>query len=338
MSAAEAGPSTGAQTELVDGLSVVICAYTLDRWEELCAAIASVKAQTLAPVDVILVVDANEELLRRATAEFADILIVPNTNGHGLSGGRMTGSEMARGRLLAFLDDDAVAAPNWLAEFYRAYDEPDVLGVGGLVTPLWRGQQPRWLTEEFYWVIGCTYAGLPVDGRRIRNPIGANMSIRADVMRRTGGWALELGRREGAKGTLGTADETEFAIRAVRANPGGYWVFQPSAEVRHTVTAERTTWRYFVKRCRLEAHAKTILTGLTGSEAGLASERSYATRVLPRAVLRELAAGARGDRDGLIRAVAVVAGLLITGGEYARLKTLGRIREAFEMRSAGPQK
>jgi len=328
MSAAEAGSRPEAVPEEVDGLSVVICAYTFDRWEELVAAVASVKAQTLAPVEVILVVDANEELLARAAAEFTDVLVVPNTSGRGLSGGRMTGSELARGRLLAFLDDDAVATPDWLAEFYRAYDEPNVLGVGGLVTPLWRGEKPRWLTKEFYWVVGCTYAGLPVDGRRIRNPIGANMSIRADVLRRTGGWALELGRREGAKGTLGTADETEFAIRAVRAHPGGYWVFQPSAEVLHTVTPERTTWRYFVKRCRLEAHAKTILTGLTGSDAGLSSERSYATRVLPRAVLRELFAAVRGDRDGVRRALGIVAGLLITAGEYARLKTLARFRNA----------
>jgi GT2 family glycosyltransferase len=322
-------------TDPVDGLSVVICAYTFDRWDELVAAIASVKAQTLAPVDVILVIDANEELLQRAAAEFTDVLVVPNTNGRGLSGGRMTGAELARGRLLAFLDDDAVATPEWLAEFSRAYDEPNVLGVGGLVTPLWRGPEPRWLPSEFYWVVGCTYAGLPVDGRRIRNPIGANMSIRADVMTRTGGWALELGRREGAKGTLGTADETEFAIRAVRAHPGGYWVFQPSAAVLHTVTAERTTWRYFVKRCRLEAHAKTIMTGLTGSEAGLSSERAYATRVLPRAVMRELVAALRGDRDGVTRALTIVAGLLITAAEYARLKTLGRIRAAMTMRGVG---
>ena len=106
-------------------------------------------------------------------------------------------------------------------------------------------------------------------------------------------------------------------------------MFQPAAEVLHTVTAERTTWRYFVKRCRLEAHAKTILTGLTGTESGLSSERSYATRVLPRAVMRELVAAVRGDRDGITRALAIVAGLLITAGEYARLKALGRIHEAL---------
>jgi hypothetical protein len=46
---------------------------------------------------------------------------------------------------------------------------------------------PVWFPCEFDWVVGCTYAGMDVRGGRIRNPIGANMSIRADVIARAGG-------------------------------------------------------------------------------------------------------------------------------------------------------
>jgi hypothetical protein len=43
---------------------------------------------------------------------------------------------------------------------------------------------PVWFPCEFDWVVGCTYAGMDVRSGRIRNPIGANMSIRADVIAR----------------------------------------------------------------------------------------------------------------------------------------------------------
>jgi hypothetical protein len=309
----------------LDGVSVIICAYTLKRWEELQAAVDSVRAQTLPPVDVIVVIDGNQELFEIAEATFTDARVVMNNKGTGLSGGRTTGAESARGRLLAFLDDDAIATPAWLESFYNAYDDPQILGVGGLVSPLWRSAQPDWLPRELYWLIGCTYDGLPQSGRRIRNPIGANMSIRADVMTKTGPWALELGRQENASGTLGTADETEFAIRAVRTHPGGYWVLEPAAEVLHSVGPERTTWAYFVRRCRLEAHAKVLLTGLAGTSDGLASERTYAARVLPRAFVRELRLGLRGERAGFRRAGAIAACLFVTAGEYLRLKAIASL-------------
>jgi len=74
------------------------------------------------------------------------------------------------------------------------YSDPSVLGVGGDVTPIWRSDPPRWLPEELYWVIGCTYTGMPVEPAPIRNPIGANMSIRADVFAGAGGFRQELGR------------------------------------------------------------------------------------------------------------------------------------------------
>src|SRR5207244_97714 len=121
----------------------------------------------------------------------------------------------------------------------------------------------------------------------------------------------ELGRLEVGTTVSGTADETEFCIRAERLHPGGYWAYRPDARVRHVVSAQRGTWAYFVRRCRLEGAAKAVLTGLAGTREGLASERRYVRSVLPRAVVRELAA-ARVRRAG-----AIVAGLAITTWSYA---------------------
>lgn len=297
--------------------SVIICAFTFDRWDTLVRAVASVRDQTLPAREIIVVIDGNDELQRRAEAELEGAIVTANVHGPGLCGGRQTGGEMARGAILAFLDDDAVADPDWLEQLAVAYEDPDVLGAGGLVEPMWLGMTPRWLPAEFNWIVGCTYAGLPQDAGRIRNPIGANMSMRSAVLRRTGSFEPQLSRTNRGKSISGTCDDTEFCIRASRRHPDGYWVFVPRARVLHAVTPERATWRYFVRRCRIEGASKAILTGITGRGDGLRSERSYTRSVLPRAVARELGSALRGHREGVLRAGTIVAGTLLTAAAYA---------------------
>src|SRR5258705_7444305 len=73
--------------------SVVICAHKLDRWDELQRAVGSVRAQTRAPREILVVVDNNEALRERAAREIAGVTVLPNTKQPGLSGGRMTGAE-----------------------------------------------------------------------------------------------------------------------------------------------------------------------------------------------------------------------------------------------------
>jgi GT2 family glycosyltransferase len=304
--------------------SVVICAYTLDRWDDIKAAVQSVQAQTCPPHEILLVVDGNEQLRRRAAAEIAGVRVVANNKTPGLSGARMTGAELACAPVLVFLDDDAVADPQWLGALLAAYRDDRVLGAGGYVEPLWLSPPPRWFPAEFNWVVGCTYRGMPVREGRMRNPIGANMSVRADVLRRAGGFATKLGRRDGralAGGVAESCEETEFCIRASRLHPGAFWAYCPDARVRHKVPAARTTWAYFVRRCRMEGTAKAVLTGLAGTKDGLDSERRYVIG-LAQAVARELGAALAGDRVAMGRVGAICSGLAITAGAYlqARLR------------------
>jgi hypothetical protein len=100
---------------------------------------------------------------------------------------------------------------------------------------------------------------------------------------RAGGFASKLGRREAGGAIIGSVAEscekTEFCIRAARLHPGGMWIHCGKARVLHVGTRQRTTRRYFIRRCRMEGTAKAILTGLTGTQDGLGSERRY-TRTL----------------------------------------------------------
>ncbi|MBV9828402.1 MAG: glycosyltransferase family 2 protein [Alphaproteobacteria bacterium] len=305
--------------------SVIICAYTMERWEQLQAAVISVRGQTRPASQILVVIDGNEELRRRAATEFGGVTVLENSKTPGLSGGRMTGAEAAVAPILVFLDDDAVAEPTWLEQLLRCYEDPAVLGVGGYIRPIWSGAEPAWFPPEFYWVVGCTYAGMPVRNGRIRNPIGASMSVRAEVLARAGGFASQLGRREGERlegGIAESCEETEFCIRATRLNPGSYWAYCATARVGHHVPPQRMAWRYFVRRCRMEGTAKAVLTDMAGTKDGLGSERRYVIGLCG-AVLRSLASGY------LRRAGAICGGFGITALAYFRTRALIRaVRKA----------
>ncbi len=302
-------------------ISVVICTYSADRWDDLGSAVASIESQTLAPDELILVIDHNPRLADRVRLRFAAARVVENEAECGLSGARNAGSSAARGELLAFLDDDAVAAPDWLEQLVAAY-RPGILGVGGAADPAWPSARPRWFPAEFDWVVGCTYRGLPEVAAPVRNMIGAGMSLRRDVLRGVGGFEAGIGRV--GKLPVG-CEETDLCIRAGARFEDGSFLFEPRARVSHVVRPDRATPRYFAARCFAEGRSKALVARRSGQTRGLSSERAYSLRILPRGVARGVAdVMLRRDPFGAARALAIVAGLSITTAGY--LVGLGRGR------------
>src|SRR5262245_28282171 len=141
---------------MTDTVSVVLCAYTEARWNDLVEAVASVQSQTLPAYEIIVAVDHNTRLAARAQQHMPGVVVVENCESRGLSGTRNSGVAAARGTHVAFLDDDALAAPDWLARLSVAFANPRVAGTGGAIEPLWLGGRPIWFPPEFDWVVGCT--------------------------------------------------------------------------------------------------------------------------------------------------------------------------------------
>ncbi len=304
-------------------ICVIVCAYTQDRAPRLAAALDSLAAQSAAPCQIVVVVDHNPALLAWARGRFPDCSVVHSDGPPGLSGARNSGLRAARGDVIAFLDDDAVAAPDWLARLAAAYGDRRVIGVGGAVTPDWEARAPRWLPEEFLWVVGCSYRGMPTQRSAVRNVIGANMSFRREAFAAAGGFTTSLGR-VGAR-PLG-CEETELCIRVGRLAPGRTLVYEPAASVRHHVPRSRASWRYFVRRCFSEGRSKAEVARLCGRRRGLSSERAYTLRTLPAGFWREL----RSARPS--RAAAIATGLVVTAAGYAA----GRASESTA-RAARPE-
>jgi GT2 family glycosyltransferase len=264
----------------------------------------------VAPAEIVLVVDHEAELARRAAERWPAVALVENPGEQGISAARNAGVDQSSGDVVAFLDDDAVAEPDWVAGLVRRYALHDsAIGVGGSIEPIWATGRPRWFPSEFGWVVGCSYTGLPERPSAVRNLIGTNMSFRREVFDTVGGFDSRLGRVSNVP--VG-CDETELCIRAGRQWPDREIVYDPQVRVAHNVPAGRTSRRYFVARCHAEGRSKAIVARLAGSTRALSTELGYSTRVLPAGIVAGLRDAVDGDGSGLARAAAIVLGFAAT--------------------------
>jgi GT2 family glycosyltransferase len=301
-------------------VSVVVCSYTEERWGDLVDAVTSVRAQTVAALEVIVVTDYCPALHDRCVNGLAGVRVVANNGNRGLSGARNTGVETARGQVVAFLDDDAVAESDWLERLLVGYLDPSVMGVGGRVVPWWSAERPGWFPPEFDWVVGCSHPGLPAERAPVRNFVGANMSFRRDVLESVGGFTPTLGR-SGADAS--GCEETELCIRASQQHDGDL-IYEPSATVRHRVPQVRASWSYFVRRCYREGRSKAEVTRLAGTRDGLSSERSYLRSTIPSGIARSIREASSGRLAGMGCALTMVVGVSATAFGYARASAAGR--------------
>jgi GT2 family glycosyltransferase len=297
-------------------ISVIICAYTEERWHELVAAVESLHAQSKRPCEIIVVVDHNPHLLERVRAELPGIVAVENSEAQGLSGARNSGIAVARGALLAYLDDDATAEPDWLLRLYQCFDDPRVLGVGGTVIPAWKGKAPLWFPRQFNWVVGCSYQDLPEQPITVRNPFGGCACYRREMFAVLGGFRTGIGRGEGVL-PLG-CEETELCIRASQRWPQKIFLYEPRARIHHHIPPARASWRYFSMRCYAEGLSKATVAQFVGSKDGLSTERTYVIKTLGSGVMRGVLNGIlHCDGTEFAQAGAIVAGLVCTVAGYA---------------------
>ncbi len=204
----------------------------------------------------------------------------------GLNGARNRGASVARGDVLAFLDDDTLVSPGWARALLRGFDIHECAGIGGRVELGLAAPIPDWLGERRYYLAEYD---LGADARWLEDdpdPVGANCAVRRSDFERVGGFRLGLDRT--AKSLVSNGD-TEF-FRRLRA-AGGRLRYEPAASVLHCIPEERLTVRYFIKRdyaqgisdellLRLEGHGPTLGHGI-----GLAREIARLWKPLCRDVL-----------------------------------------------------
>ncbi|MFI5493750.1 glycosyltransferase [Actinoplanes sp. NPDC051859] len=289
-------------------VSIVIPTHTEERWASLVRTVAAVKSQRYTPAEIVVVVDHNPALYRRARRDLAGVTVLENLYSQGVSGNRNTGAFHTSTSLIAFVDDDVIMDTDWLGHLVAPFAAAQVIGAGGGITPAWEGPEPRWMPEEFLWAVGGSYAGLPTATSRVRNVWSAGMVVRRDAFLAVGGFRTGFGKL----GSQNRPEDTELCLRMSSVN-GGHWMYVPDAVIRHEVPAERSTFGWFVRRCYAEGRGKVAMAGLLDGSESLGSERDY-LRSLPKAVFRNLFAALRGR--GLrhaLKAGGVLAGVAAAG-------------------------
>lgn len=291
-------------------VTVVIGAHTEQRWPYLVRAVESALSQVPRPESVVVVVDHNDTLLHRVAAELPAVTAVANAFQRGASGTRNTGVQHARTPLVAFLDDDAAARPDWLSRLIEPFADPRVVGTGGGVAPVWQARRPGWFPEEFMWVVGASYLGMPTTRGPVRNVWSENMAVRREVFARVGGFRVGFGK----VGNRSRPEDTDLCIRMAATTADARWVHIPQALVDHQVPPDRSTFGFYLRRCYHEGRGKIEMARLLDSPGTLGSERTYLRRTIPRGIARGVSdAVARRQFGGFARAGAIIAGLTTVG-------------------------
>ncbi len=278
-------------------VSVIATSYSMERLGDLTALLDSLEKQTYHDCEIIIVLEKSQEL-QDSVSEYArqkgyaNVRLLFNTGLGGASPARNLGVRNARGAVLAFIDDDAVATPGWLTEVVNTLEKnQDVVGVTGPVLPLWENENLKWLPEEFYWIVSCMPAKSAVTFE-VRNAWGNNMSFRREAFEKGGLFLTELGARGG--GSSGkhelVGEDTEFSIRARRAS-GKRIIYAPDIVVYHRAYSYRFSGGYIAGRAYWEGYTKSLLKKALGKQQTdtLAVEHKLLGNILFRLLPRTLA-------------------------------------------------
>lgn len=289
-------------------VSIVIPTHSEKRWPLLVRTVASARSQQYTPAEIVVVVDHNPDLYRRARRDLVGVTVLENLYAQGVSGNRNTGAFHTHTPLIAFLDDDTNAATDWLGRLVAPFTDETVVGTGGGISPAWENRRPAWMPDEFLWAVGGSYAGMPTRTARVRNVWSASMMVRRETFMAVGGFRTGFGKLGGQN----RPEDTELCLR-MSSLSGGTWMYVPDAMIRHAVPASASTFAFFIRRCYAEGRGKVQMAGLLDGSKSLGSERDY-LRSLPMAVLRNLGSAVRGRGFGhALRAGGVLAGVAAAG-------------------------
>jgi len=210
----------------------------------------SLRSQTYCPYEIIIVDNASTDDTRQVIETFGpDPPITYVYEGTlGLSRARNRGAQVARGQILAYLDDDAEAATGWLAALAIAFDRPSSVAIaGGRVSLAWPPgyDPPLWLSPGMLETLGVYDLGpaiRPITDPR-QTPRGLNYAIQKPVWQAMGGFNAHLGR---VGHCLLSNEELYMTQRVLAAGLGV--LYMPQAEVTHQVAPTRLRRRWFLRR------------------------------------------------------------------------------------------
>lgn len=255
---------------------ITVCICTYDRYDVLTSALESVLNQSLPRDQYRIVVVDNSPDHDKAEAfgapyrdePFLDYRIERTP---GLSNARNVGARECGTEYIAYMDDDAIASPQWLELLADAFDRygDNAVVAGGRVDPIWEIPRPAWLHD---WNTG--YVSVVDWGGETRIAAagewlaGTNIAFRVKPLLEFGGFDAKLGRIGGGATLL---SNEEIAMLDYFRGQGFDALYVPEASVRHLVEKRRLTQEWFRKRAAWQA-ASDFMMDPAGSTRRAAAE------------------------------------------------------------------
>lgn len=261
-------------------ISAIICTY--NRAAYLQKAIQSLVDQTLPKEQYeIIVVDNgstdNTKAIIEGFEHFDNLRYIYEPI-IGLSKARNTGWQNAQGEYVAYMDDDAIACPEWLERIVAAFDtvQPQPASVGGKVTPIWEAERPAWLPKQREDALALVDWG---DNPKFlteehEHHVGCNIAYPLQILQGCGGFSTSLGR----KGTNLLSNDENIVRSYVRQHNLGTY-YDPEISVQHCIPAERLTKRWFYRRAFWQGVSNEILQYVESGQGQ--SDWRYLFRAIP---------------------------------------------------------
>jgi glycosyltransferase involved in cell wall biosynthesis len=227
-------------------ISVVVCTYNRAKYLGKC--IESLLRQSISPsVYEILIVDNNSsdssaEICRQYEnrENFRYFL----EKKQGLSYARNRGYKESRAPIVAYTDDDALASDAWLEELLKAFEDDEVGAAGGPIFPIYESDIPNWFHESLLPLFSCRDCGKEIfDLKPNHFFYGVNMAIRRDILFKSGGFRVDLGR----KGNDLLSDEELVVFKEIER--AGYKKrYLPEAVIHHLLPKDRLNIKWLLRR------------------------------------------------------------------------------------------
>lgn len=259
-------------------ISAAVCTHNRAALLEGC--LESLAAQTLESSDFeVLVVDnastdATVEVVRRAQRRHGGLAIrLLGEERLGLSHARNAAYRAAAGPLVAYLDDDNRAGPDWLRlalELFATTD-PTPDAVGGPVHPIFAVEPPAWYDAGLAELGHGAHARFLEPGAEL---LGGNMILPRTLLERLGGFDPALGLR-GSRMVLGEDVELIRRVRQLRPDESRIY-YEPRLEMQQVMEAHQLRVGYVLRRAFMNGYLKGVLA----VRGGLGGRLRAATRAV----------------------------------------------------------
>ncbi len=239
------------------GVSIVICTHNRASYLRQC--LKSFTTQTTMPINVefIVVNNNSSDDTQKVSSDFEGMLpglkCVHEKN-IGLSFARNRGIEESVYDWVCYMDDDAMAHPDYMERLFDLMDNHSFDGFGGMFLPWYEHSKPKWLSPDFgkMTMLRKDIGPLP-KGKTVAGGICA---FKKSGLIQAGYFPTDIGMRGNI---IGYGEET--ILQNKMQDAGAVIGFDPSWQIDHLVATYKHNLNWHLKRSYGKGRDAQIVKG-----------------------------------------------------------------------------